>query len=283
MDGSGSVDLTAALTAIGVPDRVETPLGAFEFFDGVPLPESTRKLYDGLDFVRGIDAFLNAVPGASLVAMRRGLRSVGVDGLGVLGVTDPRANSGSLFLTPNTATAYGTMFIDLRDGPVVIEPPTNSLCVVDDFWFRYVTDMGIAGPDKGQGGKYLFLPPGYTGDEPDGYYICRTPTFTNWVVIRALDGIGAVKRSRVYRLSDAGAPPRWPSSTSRSRCSTPSTPTTSPSFTRSTNSSRRSRTVHSTPSGPASSRPSASSTGAPSRPTSASPRSSTRRRGRPRV
>ncbi|MBP1160211.1 hypothetical protein ABIC28_002313 [Rhodococcus sp. PvR044] len=207
MDGSGSVELTAALAGIGVPDRVETPLGAFEFFDGVPLPESTRKLYDGLDFVRGIDAFLNAVPGASLVAMRRGFRSIGIDGLNVLGVTDPRANSGSYFLTPNTSTAYGTMFIDLHDGPVVIEPPTNSLCVVDDFWFRYVTDMGIAGPDKGQGGKYLFLPPGYTGDEPEGYFVCRTPTFTNWVVFRALDGIEAVKQSRVYRLSESANPP----------------------------------------------------------------------------
>lgn len=200
-------DLTADLNRIGVPDRVETPLGTFEFFDGVPLPDSTRALYDGLDFVRGIDAFLNAVPGASLVAMRRGLRSVGVDGLNVLGVTDPRANSGSYFLTPNTATAYGTMFIDLHDGPVVIEPPTNSLCVVDDFWFRYVTDMGIAGPDKGEGGKYLFLPPGYTGDEPEGYFVCRTPTFTNWVVFRALDGIEAVKQSRVYRLSESANPP----------------------------------------------------------------------------
>ncbi|SEK19294.1 DUF1254 domain-containing protein [Rhodococcus maanshanensis] len=208
MDGSGTVDLTAAQSRIGVPDRVETPLGTFEFFDGVPLPDSTRTLYDGLDFVRGIDAFLNAVPGASLVAMRRGFRSIGVDGLNVLAITDPRANSGSYFLTPNTETAYGTMFFDLNDGPVVIEPPTNSLCVVDDFWFRYVADMGIAGPDEGKGGKYLFLPPGYDGDVPDdGYYVYRTPTFTNWVVFRALGGVDAVKQTRVYRLSEAANPP----------------------------------------------------------------------------
>ena len=42
----------------------------------------------------------------------------------------------------------------------MIEAPPQSLCVVDDFWFRYVADMGIAGPDRGEGGKYLFLPPG---------------------------------------------------------------------------------------------------------------------------
>ncbi|CRK50819.1 conserved hypothetical protein [Rhodococcus sp. RD6.2] len=196
-----------AVARIGLPDQLRTPIGTFEFFDGVPLPDTTSRLYDGLDFLRGVEVFLNAVPGASLVAMRRGFRSVGIDGLSTLAYTDPRANSGSLFLTPNTETTYATMFLDLRDGPVVIEPPTESLCVVDDFWFRYVADMGIAGPDKGKGGKYLFLPPGYDGAEPDGYYVYRTPTFTNWAVFRALGGVEAIKQTRVYRLADAGNPP----------------------------------------------------------------------------
>ncbi|MEV6058621.1 DUF1254 domain-containing protein [Nocardia asteroides] len=199
--------LAEALTAIGLPDRVDTPIGTFEFFDGVPLPDSVRGLYDGLDFLRGIEVFLNAVPGASLVAMRRGLRSVGVDGLGTMGYTDPRANSGSFFLTPNTETTYATMFIDLRDGPVVVEPPTDSLCVVDDFWFRYVADMGIAGPDKGTGGKYLYLPPGYDGEVPDGYFVYRPLTYTLWAVFRALGGVDAIKQTRVYRLAEAADPP----------------------------------------------------------------------------
>ena len=92
-------------------------------------------------------------------------------------------------------------------GPFVIEPPKQSLCVVDDFWFRYVADMGIAGPDKGEGGKYLFLPPGYDGEVPDGYYVCRPPTFTNWVVFRALGGVPAMKETKVYPLSAAAEPP----------------------------------------------------------------------------
>ncbi|MEV5649474.1 DUF1254 domain-containing protein [Nocardia sp. NPDC052254] len=199
--------LTDALRSIGVPDRVGTPLGTFDFFDGVPKPDSVTTLYAGLDFLRGIEAFLGAVPGASLVAMRRGLRSVGIDRLTTMAITEPRANSGSYFLTPNTETTYGTLFFDLRDGPVVIEPPTESLCVVDDFWFRYVADMGIAGPDHGQGGRYLFLPPGYSGVVPDGYFTYRPPTFTNWAVFRALGGVDAIKQTRVYRLADAGAPP----------------------------------------------------------------------------
>lgn len=98
----------------------------------------------------------------ALVAMRRGMRSAGITSPRVIGFTDPRANSRHVFLTPNTETTYGLAFLDLADwGPTVIEAPPQSLCVVDDFWFRYVADMGIAGPDGGKGGNYLFLPPGY--------------------------------------------------------------------------------------------------------------------------
>ena len=79
--------------------------------------------------------------------------------------------------------------------------------MVDDFWFRYVADMGIAGPDKGEGGRYLFLPPGYEGDVPDGYFVYRPLTFTNWVVFRALGGVPALKETKVYPLAAADDPP----------------------------------------------------------------------------
>ena len=61
----------------------------------------------------------------------------------------------------------------------MIEAPPESLCVVDDFWFRYVADMGIAGPDKGRGWQYLYFPPGYEGERPDDYFVYRCPTYTN--------------------------------------------------------------------------------------------------------
>ncbi len=157
--------------------------------------------------MRGIEVFLNAIPGASLVAMRRGLRSAGITSPHIVGITEPRANSNSLFLTPNTETTYGTTFLDLKAwGPTVIEAPPESLCVVDDFWFRYVADMGIPGPDQGKGGKYLYLPPAYDGEVPDGYYTYRCPTYTNWVVLRALGGVPAMKRTRIYPLSQVEAP-----------------------------------------------------------------------------
>ena len=153
--------------AISVPDLVPSPLGDLHFFDGLPALETVDTIYDLLDLVRGIEVYLNTIPGASLVAMREGFRSVGVDSAGVLGYTAPRANSGSFFLTANTETTYGSMFLDLKaDGPTVIENPPNSLCVLDDFWFRYVADLGLSGPDQGAGGKYLILRPATTATSP---------------------------------------------------------------------------------------------------------------------
>ena len=189
------------------PDRLETPFGTMEFFDGVPLPATVEMGYSALDLLRGIDAFLNCMPGASMLAMRNGLRSVGARS-NVIACTDPRSTSAPVVLTANTETTYGTTFLDLKtDGATVIECPPNSLSFVDDLWQRYVADMGNAGPDRGEGGKYLFLPPDHEGDVPDGYFVFQSPTYSNWVVIRALDGLDALLTTRIYPLSAAADPP----------------------------------------------------------------------------
>ncbi|GAA3913875.1 DUF1254 domain-containing protein [Microbacterium invictum] len=196
-----------ALAAVSTPAKVETPLGAFEFFDGMPLPDTVTKAWDSLDLIRAVDVFLNAMPGASMVAMRNGFRSIGGDANHKLIYTDPKADSAQIVLTANTVTAYGTNFIDLSAGPVVVEVPPNSLSFVDDIWQRYVSDMGNAGEDRGAGGKYLFLPPGYDGDVPDGYYVRQSTTYSNWLVIRALGGVDDLLTTRIYALADAEHPP----------------------------------------------------------------------------
>ena len=56
------------------PDKVETRLGALEFFDAYPSAETVEIAYDHLDFMRGVRTFLDAMPIASLHAMREGLR-----------------------------------------------------------------------------------------------------------------------------------------------------------------------------------------------------------------
>src|SRR5262245_9551486 len=72
----------------------------------------------------------------------------------------------SLFATPNTTTVYVLTCIDLKDGPIVLEVPTGVLGPIDDAYSRWVTDLGLTGPDGGKGGKYLCVPPGYSGDLP---------------------------------------------------------------------------------------------------------------------
>jgi hypothetical protein len=86
---------------------------------------------------------------------------------------------------------------------------------VDDFRFHYVTDMGNAGPDKGKGGKYLFLPPGHKDAVPRGYFVFRPITFGNLIFARAFLVNGDTKPAvenikahfRIYPLSSAAHPP----------------------------------------------------------------------------
>jgi len=196
---------------ITTPAKVNTRIGTLEFFDGVPTEATTQKVYDQLDFSRGVEVFLNGIPGASLVALRRGLREVGaVDG--TIGIWDELLDGKSLLLTGNTESVYALTWIDLSKGPIVIESPPNVLGVLDDFWFRYVADLGNAGPDKGKGGKFLVLPPGYEGEVPEGYFVARSPTFNLPLVWRGFPVNGDPKpasesirqHARVYPLSEAG-------------------------------------------------------------------------------
>jgi hypothetical protein len=196
------------LAAIASPDAVESPFGTLTFFDGMPAGDTVQRSYDALDLIRGIDVYLNCVPGASMVATREGIRGAGADAAHKILYTDPRADSASIVLTANTETTYATAFFDLAaDGPVVIEAPPNALGFVNSFWQRYVGDIGLAGPDKGAGGKYLLLPPGFGGQVPDGYYVLRSPTFSVWLVLRALGGVPDILTTRSYPLAAAGDPP----------------------------------------------------------------------------
>ena len=78
-----------------------------------------------------------------------------------MGIHEQLFDARSLWLTPNTTTVYCVAEINVKDGPTVMEVPPGVLGPVDDAFFRWVTDVGFTGPDRGQGGKYLFLPPGH--------------------------------------------------------------------------------------------------------------------------
>jgi hypothetical protein len=91
--------------------------------------------------------------------MRAGFRKLGAINGNIL-LFETLLDSKSLILTGNTDSVYFSTWIELKEGPLVLEAPPEVLAFLDDFWFQYITDIGNAGRDKGQGGKYLLLPPG---------------------------------------------------------------------------------------------------------------------------
>ena len=96
--------------------------------------------------------------------MRDGQAATFGGGSNVLAVFKDRPNAKTIILTANPDVIYGLAFVDLKDGPVVFEAAPQMQGLLDDFWHRPLTDVGLAGPDQGKGGKYLLLPPGCADD-----------------------------------------------------------------------------------------------------------------------
>lgn len=206
---------TPVPSCITTPDKVETRIGTLEFFDGFPSPETTQKVFDNLDFLRGIEAFLNGIPITSLESLRAGHEQMGVTNSNKMLLADKLLDSDPLFLTGNTDTVYCSGFLDLeRDGPTVVEiPPGCGPGTVNDAFFRFVIDMGAPGPDRGQGGSYLILPPKFEGEVPEGYFVAQSPSYINWVILRGflVDGkpdaanMMFKKGVKIYPLKDKAA------------------------------------------------------------------------------
>ena len=198
-----------ALESIMTPDQVETSIGTLKFLDGAPHPETSENVYDELDRMRGVDAFLKGIPGASIRALVEGVEDIGAVEAHQVAVFKDMMNANQLFLTGGNSSMYIFPTFDLeRDGPTVVEVPPGILGMFDDAWFRYLEDVGPLGPDKAKGGKYLLLPPGYEGEVPEGYFVVESPSYVVWGGMRAnvKDGMEAayqniVDHLRIYPLS----------------------------------------------------------------------------------
>ena len=141
------------------PDSVETSIGTLDYFDGVPSPESVKNVYDYLDTSRAVNVYLNSIPALSVNALREGQAAMGADACHKICIWDSLMDSKTILLTGNTSTMYAVGFLDLvKDGPTVVDLPQGMLGILDDMAFQYMVDLGVAGPDKGKGGKYLVLP-----------------------------------------------------------------------------------------------------------------------------
>ena len=90
-------------STILTPDTVETRLGTLKFTDGLPDKDTVQKVYDNLDFIRGVDVFLNTLSAASLQANIEGLKSVGGNAQTPV-IHEQRVDAKTLVLTPNAET-----------------------------------------------------------------------------------------------------------------------------------------------------------------------------------
>ena len=164
------------LRSIAAPERLETRLGTLEFDDGVPTGEAAEKVYEHLDFVHGLNVYLDGFAGASTYAIRKGFHEIGVEDNSIL-IFSELMGSESVFLTANADTVYFLSIVDLTSGPMVVETPPQALGVIDDMWWGWIIDFGLSGPDRGEGGRFLLVPPGYDGPLPDsGYHVGHSRT-----------------------------------------------------------------------------------------------------------
>ena len=166
----------ATIASLSAPDTIDTALGTLTFKDGAPTAETAAKVFDTLAFSNALAVYNNSFRGASAYAILKGGAEIGAKANDI--IIFPRLmDSHSLFLTANADTVYYLGVIDLSKGPMVIEQPSNAVGTINDMWFSWIIDIGGPGPDRGQGGKYLIVPPGYDGPLPDGgYFVAHSKT-----------------------------------------------------------------------------------------------------------
>ena len=202
--------------------RSRTPwdeLAGLPFEGNYPTEEGRARLLDEHYFQRAVQVYLGALPVVNMLGMRDGSEAKWGSGYNVLPIWKRRMDAKCRVPTPNADVIYAMSYLDLRkDGPLVVVAPPGILGMLSDVWQRCLSDVGFAGPDKGQGGQYLLLPPHYDGPVPGGYYVLRSSTNNIFMFWRAFltrgtgpdpaQGVAALERTLVYPLRHTN-PATW--------------------------------------------------------------------------
>jgi hypothetical protein len=208
------IGITAQAQALPTTGKIETRIGTLDFEGGYPSHETIDKLYEEMDFQRACQAYLWAIPLMGFAQWQATWENVlgAKDGDLVL-YTSYRDKLG--VLTANATTPYLIGFVNLsRTGPLIIDVPAGQIAGgILDFWQRPVEDLGLTGPDKGAGAKYLILGPGQSVGDTQGYIVVNSPTINIMHGIRVLatDPIEANKLRegyQAYPYSKRENPPR---------------------------------------------------------------------------
>lgn len=195
---TAAIGVAACGTKEGAQPPAASPSDRFraladaEFQGGYPTDQTATLLSDELYFQRAVQAYLWALPAVNMYAMKKGLGAVAGTGYNVMSVYEKRLKPNTVITTPNSDVIYCMGFADLsQTGPLVLEAPPKIQGLMDDFWHRpltgpntngvqYLGDIGIPGPDRGNGGKYLVVPTGQKvedlGVDLKDYYLYECPT-----------------------------------------------------------------------------------------------------------
>ncbi|MCK5681658.1 DUF1254 domain-containing protein, partial [bacterium] len=210
----------------GESDHYEK-LAGLQFCKGYPTDLTSRTLEEELFFQRAVQTYLWALPAANMSAMKEGQAKLLGEGYNVFAIFEKRLKANTLIATPNSDVIYGIGFLDLgKDGPMVIDAPPMMQALIDDFWHRaiegpeidgikYFADIGLPGPDRGKGGKYLVLPPAYKGPVDEyNYFVYRSKTNGVFVFMRGFfrdpnnlePAVANMERLKVYPLTGKAQP-----------------------------------------------------------------------------
>ena len=197
------------------PDEIKTNFGTLKFeLEAFPTKELIAKIYDEMDLQRATQIYMDFNPALSVYGIVKShIRDFGFkNSSDIVVAAGPGWRPSELFLTGNNATVYACASLDLKiDGPTVVDIPPGMMGTANDALFKFLIDFGFVGPDKGEGGKYLFVPPGYEDKIPDGYMVIKSPSYRIWVMMRGFGEVGVGNQAvdwfkqnlKVYPLSNA--------------------------------------------------------------------------------
>ena len=199
-----------------------TQVGAQEPLGGQP-PIGSKPSVPDLDaqvaYQRAFEAVVWAMPASAIYRFRVGVLEAAGHGRQRRRRQPGTDDTTTEAITPNTVTPYIAEFSDLRSGPLVLELPAKTdkaslYGQIVDAWQVTLADVGPSGMDKGAGGKYLMLPPGYNQPIPDGYFPIQSSTYRIGMAFRSVpaptatdaDAYAYSKTLKIYPLSEAANP-----------------------------------------------------------------------------
>lgn len=213
-------------------DNYHSQLANLQFKDDYPTADTSAALTKELTFQRATQAYLWALPAANMNAMKEGHEALfKAKGYNHMGVYEKRLKPNTLITTPNSDVIYGLSWADLSNGPMVIDAPVGMQALLDDMWHRplvgpkqadgtpYLGDIGLPGPDKGKGGKYLLIGPNADRSQFDSskYFIYQSQTNHVFVFLRSFfkdqsnvkPAVDSLEKIKIYPLEGKKEPMKF--------------------------------------------------------------------------